>query len=60
MGGNSLNNGYVDLLSHIKNLGIENRVILIEKVSNPYPILKACDYFILSSHYEGFGLALIT
>ena len=59
MGGNSLNNGYVDLLSHIKNLGIENRVILIEKVSNPYPILKACDYFILSSHYEGFGLALI-
>ncbi len=59
MGGNSLNNGYVDLLSYIKNLGIESRVILIEKVSNPYPILKACDYFILSSQYEGFGLALI-
>ena len=59
MGGYSINNGYANLLSYIKNLGIENRVILIEKVSNPYPILKACDYFILSSHYEGFGLVLI-
>ena len=25
---------------------------------NPYTVLKKCDYFILSSHYEGFGLVL--
>ena len=27
-------------------------------MTNPLPIVKACDGFILASHYEGFGLVL--
>ena len=33
-------------------------IIIIKSVSNPYAILKKCDYFVLSSFYEGFGLVL--
>lgn len=33
-------------------------IILIRDISNPYAILKKCDYFVLSSFYEGFGLVL--
>ena len=28
-------------------------------MSNPFPLIKACDGFILSSFYEGFGLVLV-
>ena len=59
MGGYSLNNGYGKLLKQIEQLGLQEHVILIENVSNPYPIIKACDYFVLSSLYEGFGLVLV-
>lgn len=58
MGGYSLYGGYEKLWNQIEQLGIQQNVILLEKVTNPYPILKACDYFVLSSHYEGFGLVL--
>ena len=27
-------------------------------MSNPFPVIKKCDCFVLSSFYEGFGLAL--
>ena len=59
MGGSSLNRGYDKLLAQVEQLGLQENVILLENVSNPYPIIKACDYFILSSHYEGFGLVLV-
>lgn len=59
MGGSSMNQGYDKLMAQVASLGIQNSVILLENVSNPYPIVKACDYFILSSHYEGFGLVLV-
>lgn len=59
MGGNSFKNGYQELLDYINAKDLNERVILILKVSNPYPILKACDYFVLSSFYEGFGLVLV-
>lgn len=58
MGGNSRNNGYKKLCDKVCELGMENNVILLLSVSNPYPILKRCDYFVLSSLYEGFGLVL--
>lgn len=49
-------------LEAIKKIARDNdvaeRVIFIKKMSNPYAILKRCDYFILSSRYEGFGLVL--
>lgn len=58
MGGNSRDNGFEKLKEKIKNMGLQNSVILLLSVSNPYPIIKACDFFILSSLYEGFGLVL--
>ncbi len=42
----------------LASLPCANRVILIKSVSNPYSILKKCDYFVLSSFYEAFGLVL--
>ena len=33
-------------------------VFLVRYMSNPYPLVKKCDYFVLSSLYEGFGLVL--
>lgn len=39
-------------------LGLENRVHLPGIVKNPHQILKRADIFVLSSRYEGFGMAL--
>ncbi len=51
-------NLYDETLELVNSLECKNNVILIKKVSNPYNILKKCDYFILSSFYEGFGLVI--
>ena len=32
--------------------------MVIYSMLNPIPLLKQCDYFVLSSYYEGFGLVL--
>lgn len=58
MGGSSYGKNYDELLEYILTLGLEKSVILLCRVSNPYPIVKSCDYFVLSSFYEGFGLVL--
>jgi len=33
-------------------------IFLVRYMSNPYPLMKQCDYFAFSSIYEGFGLVL--
>ena len=43
----------------IQELGIEQQVMIPGLVSNPFPILKQCDLFVLSSRYEGFGNVII-
>lgn len=58
MGGNSFKGHYNVIKEHVEKSGLSDRVILIMKTPNPYRILKKCDYFILSSFYEGFGLVL--
>jgi len=58
MGGYSLSGYYEKLIEQVSSLGLSDRVILIYKTPNPYRILAKCDYFVLSSHYEGFGLVL--
>ena len=58
MGGNNKYNGYEELSGKIAKMGLEHNVILLLKVSNPYPIIKACDYFIMSSFYEGLPMVL--
>lgn len=43
--------------SEINDVGVKNRVTLLGNRSDVYSILKMCDIAILSSHWEGFGLA---
>lgn len=38
---------------------ITPNIILIKSIMNPYPILKQCDAFVLSSHYEGLPMTII-
>lgn len=35
-----------------------DRITIIKFMANPYPLLRQCDFFVLSSIYEGFGLVL--
>ena len=42
----------------MESAGLSDRIVLILGMPNPYNVLKRCDYFILSSLYEGFGLVL--
>lgn len=51
-------NQYDQSIKLINKLKSKNNIILIKNMSNPYSVLKKCDYFILSSLYEGFGLVL--
>ncbi len=48
-----------DLCEYVKTLPCGENVILILSMTNPLPIVKACDGFILASHYEGFGLVIV-
>jgi len=49
---------YQKTLKFIKNSDAHDNIIAIKSISNPYIILKKCDYFVLSSFYEGFGLVI--
>lgn len=44
---------------YIKKLDCKYNVILIRYMSNPFPVLKKCDLFILSSFYEALGLVIL-
>ena len=50
---------YNELCDYIKKLNCRYNVILIRNIDNPFPILKKCDLFILSSFYEALGLVLL-
>ena len=50
---------YNELHEYIKHLDCRYNVILIKSIDNPFPILKRCDLFILSSFYEALGLVLL-
>lgn len=58
VGGYSLVGTYEKLSKLIEELKLENKIILIVNMPNPYNLLARCDYFILSSLHEGFGLVL--
>ena len=49
---------YNNILNQAENSICKNNIIIIKYVSNPYAILKKCDYFILPSFYEGFGIVI--
>ncbi|MCI7623155.1 MAG: CDP-glycerol glycerophosphotransferase family protein [Clostridiales bacterium] len=58
IGGVSNYKYYEKTVAYAKKIGVENNVVFILKTSNPYAIMKKCNYFVLSSHYEGFGIVI--
>ena len=48
-----------DLEAQKNRLELQNRVAMPGIITNPFPLLKKCDLFVLSSRYEGFGNVMI-
>lgn len=48
-----------DLQNLCQRLNIIDRVVFLKKQINPYPWMKHCRTFVLSSKFEGFGIVLI-
>ncbi|GLU54921.1 glycosyl transferase [Dyadobacter frigoris] len=48
-----------EILSLIKDLGLETRVHLLGFINNPFAFMQRCDSFVLSSNYEGFPNSLL-
>lgn len=44
--------------SGIQRKGLEKYVFLLGLKENPYPYMKACDVYIQTSRYEGFGMTV--
>ncbi len=49
---------YEETLKKAQSLDSYDHIVIILYLPNPYSVLKRCDYFVFSSHYEGFGLVL--
>lgn len=50
---------YENTINYIEQLPCKDNIIIIKSILNPFPIVKKCDCFVLSSFYEGFGLCLV-
>ncbi|MCS4487112.1 glycosyltransferase [Staphylococcus americanisciuri] len=48
-----------ELENLIRSLKLDNNVYLVGQKSNPFNIMKQCDLFVLSSHYEGQSMVLL-
>ncbi len=53
IGGNSFREDYEKVKQHIAKLNLEESVLLIKNIPNPFPVLAQCDYLVLSSFHEG-------
>ncbi len=51
-------NSFNDTMQLIEESGTD-KIIIVRHISNPYPILNACDMFILSSFYEGLPMTIM-
>lgn len=49
---------YQDTLEYASQQICSDNIIIIKFMTNPYVVLKKCDYFVLSSYHEGFGIVL--
>lgn len=50
---------YRQTLDYVDHLKSKHNIIIIKSISNPMPILKCCNLFLLSSVYEGLGLTML-
>ncbi|MGG0888364.1 CDP-glycerol glycerophosphotransferase family protein [Cytobacillus horneckiae] len=47
-----------ETIQWVKDSEAKSAIFLLGRMSNPYTLLKLCDAFVLSSHYEGLGLVV--
>lgn len=52
-------NLYEQTCALAKSMESGNHIVLIKAMSNPMPLLKSCDFFVMSSFYEGLGIVLM-
>ena len=52
-------NLYEQTCSLAKSMASGENIVLIRAMGNPMPLLKACDFFVMSSFYEGLGIVLM-
>lgn len=50
---------YEQTCAFAKGMESGKHIVLIKAMSNPMPLLKACDFFLMSSFYEGLGIVLM-
>ncbi|MGI6006458.1 MAG: CDP-glycerol glycerophosphotransferase family protein [Ruminococcus sp.] len=50
---------YEETKAMAASLSAADHIIIIKAISNPMPILKRCDVFVLSSRYEALGLVIL-
>ena len=43
----------------IKKYKLNNNVIILDTVDNPYPYIKMADFYVLTSRHEGYCLATL-
>lgn len=48
-----------ELMALVESLSLSDRVILVGNVSNPFPLMRFCDCFILPSLHEGQPMVLL-
>lgn len=48
-----------ELKKYVLDLGLEDKVHLLGQLENPFPIIDACDAFVLSSIHEGQPMVLL-
>lgn len=49
---------YEETVEQAKQSSAAEDIVIIKYLSNPYALLAACDYFVLSSYYEGLPVVL--
>ena len=59
IGGNQRDGLYTELCEYVETLPSKDNIVMILSMSNPMPLVKACDGFLLGSYYEGFGLVIV-
>ncbi len=50
---------YEKTCAHAASRKSRERIILIENLTNPFPVVRQCDLFVLSSTHEALGLAML-
>lgn len=48
-----------ELVNKIEKYHLQNRVILLGMIDNPYPLIKQCDIYVQPSRHEGYGLTVM-